>query len=102
MIDLDRPGDRDGDQRSEDAGDLRPKEDRDQDRERRELHRAPVQVRAQRVALDHVVGDQESERDERRTVPTVSATAVTTTVATSGPTYGTSSMIATNRPSGTA
>ena len=33
------------------------------------LHRAPVEERSQRVALDHVVSEQESQRHERRRGP---------------------------------
>src|SRR5215207_3006210 len=61
---LDRPGDRDRREGTEDAGELRPDQYGDQDRERGKLHRTAVDEGLQDVVLDLLVDDEEDQHDD--------------------------------------
>src|SRR5450830_841925 len=64
--DLNPPGDRNSGQSSDDASEFRPDQHRDQNGERRELHRLAVDERLQQLILDLLVDDEVDEHDHAR------------------------------------
>src|SRR6266545_3080025 len=62
--DLDRAGDRDRRERAEHTGELRADQHRDEDGERRELHRPAVDDGLKDVVLDLLIDDEEGDDDE--------------------------------------
>jgi hypothetical protein len=64
--DLDDPGDRDGQERAEDAGELDGDQYRHQHGERVQFHRASQNQRLQDVVLELLVGHEEDRDDDQR------------------------------------